>query len=45
MFLPFLSKFAIGEKEKLVTQAVQESLDLVTIYRGGVAEAMEKLST
>ena len=45
MFLPFLSKFAIGEKEKLVTQAVQESLDLVTIYRGGVAEAMEKLSS
>jgi pyrroloquinoline quinone (PQQ) biosynthesis protein C len=45
MFLPFLSKFAIGEKEQLVTQAVQESLDLVTIYRGGVAEAMEKLPT
>ena len=45
MFLPFLSKFAIGEKEKLVTQAVQESLDLVTIYRGGVAHAMEQLST
>jgi pyrroloquinoline quinone (PQQ) biosynthesis protein C len=45
MFLPFLSKFAIREKEKLVTQAVQESLDLVTIYRGGVAEAMEKLSS
>ena len=45
MFLPVLSKFAIGEKEKLVTQAVQESLDLVTIYRGGVAEAMEKLSS
>jgi pyrroloquinoline quinone (PQQ) biosynthesis protein C len=44
MFLPFLSKFGVGEKEKVVIQAVQESLDLVTIYRGGVAEAMEKLS-
>jgi pyrroloquinoline quinone (PQQ) biosynthesis protein C len=44
MFLPFLSEFGIGEKEKVVIQAVQESLDLVTIYRGGVAEAMEKLS-
>jgi pyrroloquinoline quinone (PQQ) biosynthesis protein C len=43
MFLPFLAKFAIGEKEKEVIQAVQESLDLVTVYRGGVAEAMEKL--
>jgi pyrroloquinoline quinone (PQQ) biosynthesis protein C len=44
MFLPFLSKFGIRDKEKVVIQAVQESLDLVTIYRGGVAQAMEKLS-
>jgi len=43
MFLPFLSRFATGEKEKLALQAVQESLDLFTIYREGVAVAMEKL--
>jgi hypothetical protein len=39
-----LSKFGIGEKEKVVIEAVQESRDLVTIYRGGVAAATEKLS-
>jgi pyrroloquinoline quinone (PQQ) biosynthesis protein C len=43
MFLPFLSRFATGEKEKLALQAVQESLDLFAIYREGVAVAMEKL--
>jgi pyrroloquinoline quinone (PQQ) biosynthesis protein C len=43
MFLPFLAKFGTGQKEKAVVQAVQESLDLVTVYRGGVAEAMENL--
>ncbi|OGQ82200.1 MAG: hypothetical protein A3F90_10190 [Deltaproteobacteria bacterium RIFCSPLOWO2_12_FULL_60_19] len=43
MFLPFLSRFATGEKEKLAFQAVQESLDLFAIYREGVAVAMEKL--
>ncbi|HEY2986570.1 MAG TPA: iron-containing redox enzyme family protein [Candidatus Binatia bacterium] len=43
MFLPFLSTFATGEKEKMALQAVQESLDLFAIYREGVAVAMEKL--
>jgi pyrroloquinoline quinone (PQQ) biosynthesis protein C len=43
MFLPFLERFATGEKEKLALQAVQESLDLFAIYREGVALAMEKL--
>lgn len=43
MFLPFLERFATGEKEKLALQAVQESLDLFAIYREGVAVAMEKL--
>ena len=43
MFLPFLSRFATGEKEKLALQAVQESLDLFAIYRESVAVAMEKL--
>ena len=43
MFLPSLAAFATGEKEKLALQAVKESLDLLAIYRGGVAEAMERL--
>jgi pyrroloquinoline quinone (PQQ) biosynthesis protein C len=43
MFLPFLERFATGEKEKLALQAVQESLDLFAIYREGVAVAMEKI--
>jgi len=43
MFLPFLAAFATGEKEILALQAVRESLDLFAIYRGGVAETMERL--
>ena len=43
MFLPFLERFAVGEKEKLALQAVQESLDLFAIYREGVAAAMERI--
>jgi hypothetical protein len=43
MFLPFLERFATGEKEKLALQAVQESLDLFAIYREGVAVEMEKI--
>jgi len=43
MFLPFLEAFATGEKERLALHAVKESLDLFAIYRGGVAEAMERL--
>ena len=43
MFLPFLSRFATGEKEKAALQAVQESLDLFAIYREGVAVAMEQI--
>lgn len=43
MFLPFLSTFAAGKKEHFALQAVRESLDLFAIYRGGVAEAMEKI--
>jgi pyrroloquinoline quinone (PQQ) biosynthesis protein C len=43
MFLPFLSEFAMGEREKLAFQAVKESLDLMAIYRGGVADAMERI--
>jgi pyrroloquinoline quinone (PQQ) biosynthesis protein C len=43
MFLPFLERFATGEKEKAALQAVQESLDLFAIYREGVAREMEKI--
>ena len=43
MFLPFLERFAVGEKEKLALQAVRESLDLFAIYREGVAAAMERI--
>jgi pyrroloquinoline quinone (PQQ) biosynthesis protein C len=44
MFLPFLAELATGDKEKSALKGVQESLNLMTIYRGGVADAMEKLS-
>lgn len=43
MFLDDLEKFATGEKEELAMQAVKESLDLVRIFRGGIAGAMEKV--
>lgn len=43
MFLDDLERFATGEEERLAKQAVQESLDLFAIYRGGVAEAMGKI--
>jgi pyrroloquinoline quinone (PQQ) biosynthesis protein C len=43
MFLEDLERFATGEKEGLAMQAVKESLDLVRIFRGGIAEAMEKV--
>ena len=44
MFLPFLSEHAVGEKESIAIQAVQESLDLFAIYREGVARSMEQLT-
>ena len=43
MFLPFLEKYAVGEKEEMALNAVKESLDLFALYRVGVAEAMEKI--
>jgi len=43
MFLPFLEKYATGEKEQMALNAVKESLELFALYRGGVAEAMEKI--
>jgi hypothetical protein len=44
MFLPFLEKYATGEKEEMALNAVKESLDLFALYREGVAEAMERLN-
>lgn len=44
MFLPCLSEFATGKNEAVALKAVRESLDLFTIYRGGVADVMESLS-
>lgn len=43
MFLPFLEKYAVGEKEEMALNAVKESLDLFALYRAGVAQAMEKI--
>jgi pyrroloquinoline quinone (PQQ) biosynthesis protein C len=43
MFLPFLEKYAVGEKEEVALNSVKESLDLFALYRAGVAQAMEKI--
>ncbi|HEX9446033.1 MAG TPA: iron-containing redox enzyme family protein, partial [Candidatus Binatia bacterium] len=43
MFLTDLEKFATGDNEALAMRAVRESLDLFRIFRGGVAEAMERI--
>jgi hypothetical protein len=43
MFLVDLERFANGERETAAKQAVRESLDLFRIFRGGVAEAMERI--
>ena len=42
-FLPFLEKYATGEKEALALQAAQDSLDLNALYREGIAEAQEQI--
>jgi hypothetical protein len=43
MFLPFLEKYATGDKQPMALDAVKESLDLFAMYREGVARAMEKI--
>jgi pyrroloquinoline quinone (PQQ) biosynthesis protein C len=43
MFLPYLAKYATGEKEQAALEAVKESLDLLALYREGVARSMEKI--
>jgi pyrroloquinoline quinone (PQQ) biosynthesis protein C len=44
MFLEDLERFATGEKEALVYQAAKESMDLLVLFRAGIANAMERLS-
>src|SRR5207244_13372614 len=44
MFLEDLERFATGGKEALAYQAAKESMELLTIFRAGIANAMEKLA-
>ncbi len=44
MFLEDFERFATGEKEGLVYQAAKESMDLMVIFRFGIANAMEKFA-
>jgi pyrroloquinoline quinone (PQQ) biosynthesis protein C len=44
MFLGDFERYAIGEKEALVYQAAKESIELLTMFRGGIAAEMEKLT-
>ena len=44
MFLADLEKFATGEKETLAYKAAQESMELLVMFRAGIAREMERLS-
>jgi pyrroloquinoline quinone (PQQ) biosynthesis protein C len=44
MFLEEFERFATGEKEAMVYQAAKESMELLVIFRGGIADEMEKLA-
>lgn len=44
MFLEDLEKFAIGEKEALAYRAAKESMDLLKIFRAGIALEMAKFA-
>jgi pyrroloquinoline quinone (PQQ) biosynthesis protein C len=44
MFLEDLETFATGEKEALAYQAAKESMELLVMFRAGIANAMEKLT-
>ena len=44
MFLEDLEKFAIGEKEALVYRAAKESMELLKIFRAGIAQEMAKFA-
>jgi hypothetical protein len=39
-----LEKFATGEKEQLVYQAAKDSMELLKIFRYGIAKEMERLA-
>ena len=43
MFLDDLSRHANGRLQEQALQAVKESLELLTIYRAGIADAMESI--
>ena len=43
MFLPDLEKHATGPLQEKTLRAVKESMELMTIYRAGVLEAMERI--
>jgi hypothetical protein len=42
MFLDDLAAFATGESEKLAFEAARESMELLVLFRAGIAEAMAK---
>jgi hypothetical protein len=44
MFLTDFERYATGEKEALVYQAAKESMELLVMFRGGIATEMEKLA-
>ena len=44
MFLEDLEAFATGDKEALAYQAAKESMDLLIMFRGGIARGMAKLA-
>jgi pyrroloquinoline quinone (PQQ) biosynthesis protein C len=44
MFLEDLERFAIGEKQALAYQAAKESMELLIMFRAGIANAMERLA-
>jgi hypothetical protein len=44
MFLEVFERFATAEREALVLQAAKESLELHSLFRGGIADEMERLA-
>jgi len=45
MFLADLEKYATGGKEALVYQAAKESMELLVMFRAGIAKEMERLAS
>jgi hypothetical protein len=43
MFLEDLERFATGDKEAEVYRAAKESMELLKIFRYGIAKEMERL--